>query len=387
MSLDPRLREFCATDRQLEIFDAVIKEGGPTKAAEALHIRLRNVQYALARIKKNATLRGYAPDHDQVHPVPEGQYAKGVSTYYGPDGEVKGQWVKSSISKEQQQELMLEAVKAMSETLKKEKPVKAPKLGNVDLLNCYVITDYHLGMLSWAEETSNDWDTEIAENLLVSWFMEAVKSSPNADKALLIQLGDFLHFDSLEAITPQNKHLLDADTRFQRVVRIAIRALRRVVRVLLEKHSEVHLIMAEGNHDIASSIWLREMFTVLYEDEPRITVDRSPDPYYCYEHGLTAIFCHHGHKRRVKDIDDVFVAKFREVFGRTKHAYAHMGHMHHVDVKETNLMIVEQHRTLAGHDAYASRGGWLAGRDAKCITYHKAYGEVARLTINPDMIK
>ena len=50
-------------------------------------------------------------------------------------------------------------------------------------------------------------------------------------------------------------------------------------------------------------------------------------------------------------------------------------------------MIVEQHRTLAAPDAYAARGGWLSGRDAKVITYHRDYGEVSRLTINSDMIR
>ena len=63
-----------------------------------------------------------------------------------------------------------------------------------------------------------------------------------------------------------------------------------------------------------------------------------------------------------------------------------MGHLHSVDVKETNLMLVEQHRTLASPDAYASKGGWISGRDAKVITYHKEYGEVARATISAKML-
>jgi hypothetical protein len=57
------------------------------------------------------------------------------------------------------------------------------------------------------------------------------------------------------------------------------------------------------------------------------------------------------------------------------------------NVKENNLMIVEQHRTLAAPDAYSARGGYLSGRDAKVITYHRAYGEVSRLTINSEMLK
>lgn len=34
----------------------------------------------------------------------------------------------------------------------------------------------------------------------------------------------------------------------------------------------------------------------------------------------------------------------------------------------------------------ASKGGWISGRDAKVITYSKRFGEVSRLTINPEMV-
>src|SRR5690606_30125506 len=206
-----------------------------------------------------------------------------------------------------------------------------------------------------------------------------------AQRAVFAQLGDFLHIDGLDPVTPASKHLLDADTRFQRLVGVAISAIRRVIGMLLTKHERLHVIMAEGNQDPASSIWLREWLAASCEDEPRVTVDTSADPYYCVEHGATALFFHHGHKRRPKDIDTVFAAKFREVFGRTRYAYAHMGHLHHVDVKETNLMVVEQHQTLAAKDAYASRGGWMSDRSAQVITYHQAFGEVGRVRLSAAM--
>jgi hypothetical protein len=163
--------------------------------------------------------------------------------------------------------------------------------------------------------------------------------------------------------------------------------LRQVIAMLLKKHKFVHLIMADANHDPASQVLFREMFAALYEQETRITVETSPSPYTAYEFGKVALFTHHGHKRKPANVSEVFVAQFREMFGRTKFAYAHMGHMHHVDMKENNLMIVEQHRTLAAPDAYSARGGWISGRDAKVITYHRNYGEVGRLTISYDMVK
>ena len=241
-------------------------------------------------------------------------------------------------------------------------------------------------MLAWHEETGDDWDTDIAEKMLVDWFAEAIARSPDSRIGVFAQLGDFLHWDGMDAVTPASKHLLDADTRFQKLVRVAIRVIRRTIAMLLSKHEIVHIIMAEGNHDPASSIWLRELFKALDENDPRITVDLSPDPYYCYEFGQTSLFFHHGHKKKPMAVSDVFAAKFRNVFGRTKHSYAHMGHMHHIDLKENNLMLVEQHRTLSGSDAYASRGGWISGRDAQVITYHSKYGEVGRNRINSQML-
>lgn len=380
------LRQF-ATVRQLEILDALEKHGSFRKAAKALDVCAGTVQNALEGLKKKASIHGYSPEHDMTRVVPDPFKVKGISTYYNKDGKPSGQWVKSTLDEQKAQLIMQEALEAMKEDIPRLAPLPSPTQTNHQLCNCYVITDYHLGMLSWKEETGEDWDIKIAENLLVRWFEQAIAQSPNAKQAVFAQLSDFLHFDGLEPLTPASKHLLDVDTRFAKLVRSSIRILRIVIDMLLRKHQNVHIIMADANHDPVSQIWLREWFAVLYEDEPRITVDKSPNPYNAFEWGKTALFFHHGHKRKVANVSEVFAGQFREMFGRTKYAYAHMGHLHSIDVKENNLMIVEQHRTLAPADAYAARGGWLSGRDAKVITYSTQYGEVSRLTINSDMLK
>jgi len=379
------LRQF-ATPSQVIKLDVLKKCGTQKKAANYLDMNIRSFERGLDSLTRQAAKRGYDPDNNLLYPVGKGQELKGQSVLYDADGNIKQQWVKSQSDKTaEKEERINEIFSALKEELTPLKPVKSPKVKNDDLVNTYIITDYHLGMLAWDEETGDNWDTEIAESLLYNWFSEAIKRSPDSDTGILAQLGDFLHWDGLDAVTPQHKNLLDADTRFQKIVRVAIRVFRRVIDDLLQKHNKVHVIMAEGNHDPASSIWLRELFHALYDKEPRVYIELSPDPYYCYEHGDTSLFFHHGHKRKPANLDDVFVAKFREIFGRTKYSYGHTGHLHHKEVKESNLMVIEQHRTLSSNDAYASRGGWITGRDASCITYHKAFGEVSRITINPKM--
>ena len=79
--------------------------------------------------------------------------------------------------------------------------------------------------------------------------LEEVIGETPIQHVITTQLGDMLHWDGLEAVTPASKHLLDADTRFQKIVRIAIRVIRQVIQMLLKKHNHVHVIMADANHE------------------------------------------------------------------------------------------------------------------------------------------
>lgn len=368
----------------------VYEESGRNAAETARRLGMEesSMRKRIIGIKNRRALKGDIPDMHIKTKLPDFLKIKGTSQLIKRgESEPVLSWVKTNTDNEKLLEMMQAAIEAMSEDIPRVSLMNPPPAGNANLLNCYIITDYHLGALSWHEETGADWDLKIAEKLLIDWFSTAIALSPDAETAVFAQLSDFLHFDGLTAVTPENKNPLDTDSRFAKIVRVAIRVLRQVIDMLLSKHQKVHIIMADANHDPVSQIWLREWFAVLYENEPRITVDRSPSPYNAYEFGEVSLFWHHGHKRKVSEVTEVFASKFREMFGRTKYSYAHMGHMHHLDIKENNLMIVEQHRTLTAPDAYASRGGWMAGRDAKVISYHKNYGEVSRITINSDMLK
>ncbi len=320
-------------------------------------------------------------------PAPDGYKVKGTSTLYNKEGEIVAQWVKTTLDHERQVEMLRSVVEGLKGEFEPELPSAAKPICDDSLASLYVITDYHLGQLSWAEESGAEWDLTIAENMLVDWFKSAIEAAPKAKTAIFGQLGDFLHYDSLLPVTPTSKHVLDASARYPQMVRVAIRAIRRIIATLLEKHETVHIIMAYGNHDLASSVWLREMLSDKYADEPRVTVDNSATPYYAYEHGKTSLFFHHGHNKKLADISKTFAGQYREVFGRTKYSYAHMGHLHHVHQKEDAMMIVEQHPTLAAKDAHSAHGGYISNRGASVISYHSEFGEVARATIRPEMLK
>ena len=327
--------------------------------------------------------------------VPEGHRVRGVSTLskiIDPEtGQPVLQWIKTAEKAKEREQAARQALEALKDKIPRAGSVSPPRRAEAlddDLLALMVVTDYHLGMLAWGFETrGDDWDIEIAEDLLIRWFQLAIQQAPPAKKVVLAQLGDFLHYDSLIAETPTNRHILDSDTRPAKMVRTAIRVLRRVVGMLLKRFGEVHIIHAEGNHDPMSSIWLRETFAVFYEDEPRVTVDLSADPFYCVRHGDVSLFFHHGHKAKPEVVGPSFVRKFRSMYGDTRFSYAHLGHMHHLKQLETFLMKVEQHPTLAASDAFASRLGLESDRIAKVITYHREYGWIGEHGLSPAMVR
>lgn len=309
------------------------------------------------------------------------------STLRTADGAVVMEWEKTSLDREAEERARAAAFDALAADLPRLEPLSAPAQTNAQLCTVYTLTDCHVGMLAWHREGGADWDLTIAESSLLRCFASMVAAAPNSELAIVNQLGDFMHFDGLSAVTPTSGHLLDADGRFDKLVDTAIRILRTVVDMALAKHSRVHVVMAEGNHDVASSVWLRKMFRCLYEKEPRVTVDDSALPYYAYQHGEVMLAFHHGHLKKNEQLPLFFAAQFGSMWGATKKRYCHTGHRHHVEIKDHPGMRVTQHSTLAARDAYASRGGWHSEREARAITYHSRVGQVGEVVVCPEMME
>ncbi len=382
--LDPEWVQFC-TPRQLEILRAWEETGSQRHAAQFLGCDRALVSSAFKSVRRKAEIQGYSPDHNMTRLVPDTFVVKGVSTYYNKDGQPSGQWVKSSSKDDAILEALKEAVNSINENIEKADPIICNNETVSDLCNIYTFTDYHLGMYAWRNEGGADWDINIAERIIISALGAMIEQSPKAHTAIINIQGDFLHTDGKTPVTPAHKHVLDADSRFPKIRRAAIRIIRCMVRQALEAHDYVHLIIAEGNHDEESSGWLADAFSVHFEDEPRVSVNDSDLPFYAFEWGTNMIGVHHGHKVKNEQLPLLFASQFPEQWGRTKRREIHCGHRHHRDEKEYNGVTVIQHPTLAARDAYAARGGWIADRAAWSITYHKQWGPTGRVMICPDM--
>ena len=319
--------------------------------------------------------------------VPDGFAVKGTSTMIDAEGNEKIRWVKTSIDNERLEVLMEQAREAFCSELPKVAPSESPNVNfDSDTLAMYPVFDLHIGAMAHKHECGENYDTATAEKVMNGFFDYAVDKAPNSKNAVLVLGGDFLHYDSLEAKTPASGHILDSDSRYAKIVYVAIRSVRRAISRMMEKHQVIDIKVISGNHDEAGMVWLRAALAAFYEDEPRVNVDVSPAAMMMTSFGTTLIGYTHGHQMRKADTRlTVMATDFRKLFGQSDYVYTHSGHWHSQKITETNLGIDEVHGQLGSPDAYSSNGGWRSQRQAAVIVYHKEFGEVGRFICRPKM--
>lgn len=380
------------TKPQEEALALVKKHGGVRTAAVAEGLNVRSFQKRVARARAALTKTKVpipTPGGMGEHEIWDGQKLKGYSAMFHQEkGEVI-RWVKTNEDLDRTLEILSQQIESWVDDQDfKISPVKRRlKTTNEDLLTLYPMGDPHFGLYCWAKEVGADFDLDIAEQDLAAAVDYLVAQSPPSKRGVLMNLGDFFHYDSMENLTPRSGHVLDSDTRPQRMIDIGVRALRRCIQRMLEKHEIVEMINVPGNHDPILSRSMNVFFRNIYENEPRIIVHDDPTTRYYLEHGLNLIGAVHGHQTKDKDLPGVMAMEKAQSWGRTKFRTFFRGHHHHDSRVEYNGCVVEQLRTLTPGDAYAVGAGYLSGRDMKAIVLHKLFGEQARFTCGIEVLR
>lgn len=389
-----QLLEYCTTDRQKEIINAVISTGNnKVKAAEALGIHRVTIQNTIRNVIRKAEKRGWRQVINVDDAAPDG-FSASTSTLRkfspnNPDGEIVLQWTKTKEDRERQQQIFNEMVAAMADTIPRAKPVlKMPKGVNEDLMTLYPVGDHHFGMRAWSEETGgSDYDLKIAERLLNGSTVYLAENGPGCEEALLLLTGDFFHYDGIKPVTPQHGHILDADDRFGRMIRVGTRSVRYSIKHLLSRHNKVHVIVEQGNHDPASSIWLANFLDMHYEHEDRVTVDNSPMPFHVHQFGKVMHCSNHGDKVKGEKLILLFADKWNDVWGDTEYRYVHTCHIHHFSTKEYNGAQFISHSNLAPADSHSSSLGYRNIPAMEAFFYHRNYGKCGSIRVVPQLVE
>ena len=426
MEPDEHYRKY-ATDTQWEAYVAYCEAGGSKRAAAVKLGRSRqNLSTSLELLFRKAAQQGYGPP-DITREVPEGLTIAGTSIRYGKDGQIDQYWNKTKpqgrdpedvvkladpkkITKvatlfnqsgqvtqqwvsEKPEEAQREAlwdIFGKEIAAKVERTLVIPRSKkplDSDLLAVYPVGDHHHGLLAWAEETGGaSYDLRISEELLRRASTHLIGTMPRCNHALIAFLGDLLHYDSFKPITPEHGNLLDADSRFPKMVRSGVRMMRHMITAALEHHNNVHVIVEIGNHDLSSSVFLMELLSAVYENEPRVTVDTGPSHYHYYTYGKVLLGTHHGHGAKADRLPGIMAADRPVEWGNSAHRMWMTGHVHHRSAIDFAGCTVESFRVLPPADAYAHNKGYRSVRDMKSILFHREHGEISRSTCNPGIL-
>lgn len=369
-----------------DLIAALREYGSNRKAAAALGLNSRTVDRRRARL----ALKGFSPDHDMTHTVPDGFTVKGTSTLYREDGTIAQQWVKSRADDEARARMQEAVVAALREDVKGlAKPVKSvrgPKLA--DSLSAYMIGDAHFGCYSWAAETGGeDFDTAIASKDLRDAIDLLVHGAPDSETGYLVDVGDYLHADNRSNMTPASGNLLDVDTRYQRVIRVAMDAMRYCVGRMLEKHKRVKVFITPGNHNPDSAGWMAMVMEAYYSREKRVEVETSPAKFFYQRFGRNLIGITHGDKIKLAELPAIMAHDRASDWGETEHRYWWTGHIHHTKHQEYRGCTVEAFNTLAAGDAWHAASGYRAARQMQRIDIHRDHGIYSRGIASVGMLR
>lgn len=316
--------------------------------------------------------------------IPDGHTISGVSTLVSGDGHTLAQWVKTRKESESKEALLLRLMQDLpNEVPARKGKIPAPTEPQAkEMLAVYPMGDPHIGMLSWAPETGEDFDLGKAQKVMTSAMRELVTRGPRTERALIVNLGDFFHSDNEQNKTARSGHALDVDGRWPKVLQVGIEIMVFMIDQALMHHQHVRVVNEIGNHDDHSAMFLSVVLSAYYRNEPRVEIDMSPSRFHWHRFGKNLIGITHGHNQKHGDLESIMAAERAADWGATIHRFWYCGHIHHSVKREMRGCVIESFRTLATRDAWAANAGYRSGRDMNRITLHEEYGEVGREIVN-----
>jgi hypothetical protein len=248
--------------------------------------------------------------------------------------------------------------------------------------------DLHLGKLAWGDESGENYDVKIAEEL----FMEGIARHRDSAAGygvsrFLLPIGnDYLNVDNAAgtttAGTPQQE-----DMRWQRSYIRGRQLLERAIEYLREV-APVDVIQVGGNHDFERGFYLADALACIYRNQADVKFDNAPTTRKYYAFGNSLIGFTHGDKEAVKDLPLLMAVERPDLWAAAKFREFHCGHVHHQrervfqPVLEEKGVVVRHLSALTAADAWHAGKGYRAQRASSCFIRHPTRGLVAELKFN-----
>jgi hypothetical protein len=361
----------------------------PVQLAEGLELKAQTVKVNADgslnhRYDKSHTAR--EPERFEI--VPEAHHVTKTTTRIDADGRVGMQYVTSKHDEVLREKATLQAWQRHADLyrgLAGTSIAPDPATFDEQLMAVIPLGDPHIGLLAWAPESGDHFDTNIACRELLCCVRELIEDMPACPLVVIGNVGDAMHAQDSSNKTPGHGNQLDVDGRYPKVLDALHVLFRGMIDAALRKFGGVKFRNLPGNHDPRVACELMMWLRAVYENDPRVEI---PDAYaaHQYDHfGKNLIGWHHGDRNKKTELPAIMASDHdgggTGLWGVTTEHVWHVGHEHHTTVLETPSCFVRVHNTLAARDAYHA-GRYRAKRMLQAYAYHAEFGLHREYTVS-----
>jgi len=248
--------------------------------------------------------------------------------------------------------------------------------------------DAHFGKLAWAEETGDDWDIKIADEVITKVVDDIINKASvyQIDRVLLPFGNDFFNVDNnyntTNKGTPQSE-----DTRWKKTFvngfNIAVNIIDKLALI-----APVDVLIVPGNHDYERSFYLGHALEAYYSANKNIGVDNSASVRKYYSYGNTLIGFTHGKDEKIDRLPMIMANEKSKDFAATLYHEWHLGDKHHKkDIKflgseEVDGVVIRFLRAITPADEWHYKKGYLSKRAAEAFIWHKQTGYICHFSSN-----
>jgi hypothetical protein len=239
--------------------------------------------------------------------------------------------------------------------------------------------DIHIGKLSRAYESGDEYNSDIAVNRVLAGVSGLLNKSIgfNADKILLVIGNDILHTDSPKRITtsgtPQDTDGMWYDN-FLTAKSLYVKVIEQLMQI-----ADLTVHYNPSNHDYTSGFYLADCLATWFRTSQNVSfnTDISHRKYLKYHSNL--IGTTHGDGAKDSDLPLLMAQESRD-WTDCKHRYIYTHHIHHKKSKDYGSVCIESLRSPSGTDSWHHRNGYQHSPKAVEMFIHdKNDGQIARI--------
>jgi hypothetical protein len=239
----------------------------------------------------------------------------------------------------------------------------------------FPIMDLHLGKLAEAEETGDEYNIEIAKELVKTTVLDILGKVEKLGLPIeqtVFQIGqDYFHVDNSKHTTT-NGTIMSQDISWHKMFGEGVELMVWIIEQI-RRISPVKIYWVGGNHDWVLSYCLAHVINAYYREVDGVEIELSASPRKYIHYGNNLIGYSHGDEDR-KRIKMLMAQEVPELWGQTKYHEWHLGHYHHYSEDDTGITVLYL-PALTASDEWHAKKGFTGERGIQVFLWDKIKGK------------